>query len=45
MLRAACGVPTDRQYLLLDTATMSAVAVSSSLPAGETFELVRDRDR
>ena len=39
VLRAACGVPAERQFLLLD-ATMSAVAVSSSLPSGETFELV-----
>jgi len=39
VLRATCGVPSDRQYLLLD-ATMSAVAVSSSIPSGETFELV-----
>ena len=40
MLRAGCGIPADRQYLLLDS-TMSSVAVSSSLPSGETFELVR----
>ena len=39
VLRAACGVPAERQYLLLD-ATMSAVAVSSSLPSGEVFELM-----
>ena len=40
LLRAACGIAPDRQYLLLD-ATMAPVAVSSSLPSGETFELVR----
>ena len=42
VLRAACSIPADRQYLLLD-ATMSAVAISSSLPSGQTFELVRAR--
>jgi len=39
MLRAACGIAPSQQYVLLDT-TMSAVAVSSSLPSGEMFELV-----
>ena len=43
VLRASCGVPPDRIYLLLD-ATMSAVAVSSSLPSGATFELVGIRN-
>ena len=38
MLRAACGVAPSQQYLLLDQ-TMCAVAVSSSLPSGETYEL------
>lgn len=39
LLRAACGIPADQHYLLLDT-SMTAVAVSSSLPSGATFELV-----
>jgi len=39
MLRSACGLLATQQYLLLDS-TMSAVAVSSSLPSEQTFELV-----
>lgn len=38
MLRAACGISADQPYLLLDE-DMAAVAVSSSLPSGLTFEL------
>lgn len=39
MLRAACGVPAGQPYLLTDSECMP-VAVSSSLPSGESFELV-----
>ena len=42
MLRAACSVPVSQPYLLLESATMSAVAVSSSMPSGGSFELVRN---
>ncbi len=38
MLRATCGIAPTQQYVLLDK-TMSAVAVSSSMPSGETYEL------
>eukprot|EP00966_Prymnesium_polylepis_P306843 7090644-Prymnesium_polylepis.1 len=38
-LRVACGVPADQQYLLLDAATMSGVALSSSMPSDSTYEL------
>ena len=38
MVRAACGLSSTTQYLLLDD-TMSAVALSSSLPSGLTFEV------
>ena len=39
MIRAGCGISPKQNYLLLDR-TMSAVAVSSSLPTGEEYELV-----
>lgn len=38
MVRAACGIPATQQYLLLDD-EMAAVALSSSLPSGLTFEV------
>merc|ERR1719230_131605 len=39
ILRSAHGLRPDQPYLLLDE-NMSAVAISSSLPSGCTFELV-----
>ena len=39
LLRVACGVPSGQSYLLLDS-SMTGVAVSSSLPSGEVYELV-----
>ena len=38
-IRVACGVPHERQYLLLEAETQAGVAVSSSLPSGSIFEL------
>ena len=40
LIRTACGVPPEAQYLLLDSKSMSAVAISSSLPSRSTFEVV-----
>ena len=38
MLRAVCGIAPLQQYLLLDSSN-AAVAVSSSLPADQTYEV------
>ena len=39
LFRAACGLSADQQFLLTD-AECCPVAVTSSLPSGQTFELV-----
>ena len=41
LLRTACSIDPARPFLLLESTTMAAVAISGSLPSALTFELVR----